>query len=60
MVKDRHQLVGDDGNANTLRGTIGEAFNNKPKLHWSTVLHEIADGTELGDVADYSDGEALL
>ena len=36
--------------AATLQAAIGEAFSSSPTLHWSAVLHEIADGTEVGDI----------
>jgi hypothetical protein len=34
----------------SLRAAIGAALSNEATLHWSTVLDEIADGTEVGDI----------
>jgi hypothetical protein len=33
-----------------LRAEIEAIFSNKPRLHWSAVLDQIADGTEVGDI----------
>jgi hypothetical protein len=38
--------------ADKLRAAIGEAFSGRPKLHWTVVLQEIADRTEVGDIDD--------
>ena len=35
---------------NKLRAAIGGTFSIRPRLHWSTVLDQIADGTEVGDI----------
>ena len=38
--------------ADRLQAAISEAFSGTATLHWSDVLHEIADGTEVGDIDD--------
>jgi hypothetical protein len=38
--------------ADRLRTTITEAFSGRPALHWSAVLHQIADGTHLTGMDD--------
>ena len=37
--------------ADTLREAIGKVFADKPALHWSGVLHDIADETKVDGVA---------
>jgi hypothetical protein len=36
--------------ADKLRAAIGEAFSRRPMLHWSSVLDQIADGTEVSGI----------
>jgi hypothetical protein len=44
-----HRAIGrTTPGADRLRTAITEAFSGRPELHWATVLHEIADGTEVG------------
>jgi hypothetical protein len=42
--------------ADRLRAAIGEAFSRRPTLHWSAVLREIADGTEVDPIIVDPDG----
>jgi hypothetical protein len=37
--------------ADLLHTAISGTFSDRPGLHWSTVLGQIVDGTEVGDVA---------
>ena len=55
-----HRVIGQiTPDADKLRTTIGEAFSVKPTLHWATVLHEIVEVTEVGniDINDPGDDE---